>query len=1228
MTMLSGQDATAHPYVDDTATVVSFFIQKNTIYTQLTGLVANLNGDDVIALSVEQQRDLDKICGTLDQYQEQPHLLDPHLEQLIDPVVTGLRRHIGKTFGGAKRTESAQERDIVVKLHPFFRYIYHLTKVRGYKTVVKFLSHEVSDLEPTLDFVAAAAATDLPDGGGSLWETRYVGMLWMSLICMIPFDLKRIDSAVGTGKAALVERISSLCKPYLSAVSKEYESAAILMMRLLTRRDTVDVHLHSFLDWAINEALTANDTFKLRGILTTLSTIYKFGPRSSLLPTLTKILPCCRLVDNPKVQSNTLLRKLCVKLSQRIGLGFMRVKIAGWRYHRGNRTLASNLAKTAGAAHTVQQGAEVAEGKGEGDEDGEDVPEEVEEIVGILLNGLRDKDTIVRWSSAKGIGRISSRLPRDFAQEVIASVLSLLEEDTFDNAEVETGIDYSQVSDSTWHGSCLALAELARRGLLLPDRLDEVVPWVVRALKFDQRRTTHSVGVHVRDAACYVCWSFARAYSPEVMKPFVEVLARSLVVISCLDREVNVRRAASAAFQENVGRQGVFPHGIEIVTLADYFAVGNRGSSFGEVAVEIARFEDYRQPIFDHVAGVCAVHWDRNIRELAATTLGRLTVGECGYMVGTVLKKLIPQCSSDDLVIRHGCLLAVGEICLAWADVKKKEGSIGDFWTNEEYSDVILPISKILTTLPSTHLDGFGSDQTRVAVCHLITCIASTPWPTSIPTLPTFFPTIWNIVNTSLERREEVVQEGASLAVAALSGWCGVEERIVKGWVEGIKVGNWNRFERRGCALALGKLRVGVLKGFVGEVLEGLCRACVVQEDKLKNDAEARRNAVHALTDVVCAFGSEYKQVVPAPQLSGVLTVLFAGLEDYSTDSRGDVGSWVREACLEGLERIVGLELLGGGRISDGADNLEGDTFRKFVAHLCRQSVEKIDRMRECAGGILERVVWWEGVEDGAVEELRCILPHDTHINWNNPAEVFPKMVKVLELDAYRKEVLVGLVVSVGGLTESLVRHASSSLIDFVSALPESLSTSPAPSLTLPTFFDDLADIFTTRSKQDRVTVPLLEVLNVLIGSGSLGKLVSDGGEEGVRVVKGLYEGVKSEVARSKDVKKVVAGIQVFCGYASLPKVGDGDVEALRKRAIKQVVFYLAHPYPKVRRAAAENLYVVVTTWDVDMDVDEGGGEGLDTMEVEEILLATDWDLPVAELKPVRETVGTLLEAV
>lgn len=136
---------------------------------------------------------------------------------------------------------------------------------------------------------------------------------------------------------------------------------------------------------------------------------------------------------------------------------------------------------------------------------------------------------------------------------MVGSVLELYNENVFKDSN--GALDISATSEHAWHGACLSVAELSRRGLLLPERLKETVDWIILALKFDLKRGSHSIGSNVRDAACYVCWSFARAYAPHVIQSYVSQVAHSLVSVSVYDREINVRRAASAAFQENVGRQ-------------------------------------------------------------------------------------------------------------------------------------------------------------------------------------------------------------------------------------------------------------------------------------------------------------------------------------------------------------------------------------------------------------------------------------------------------------------------------------------------------------------------------------------------------------------------------------------------------------------------------------------------------------------------------------------------
>jgi hypothetical protein len=86
--------------------------------------------------------------------------------------------------------------------------------------------------------------------------------------------------------------------------------------------------------------------------------------------------------------------------------------------------------------------------------------------------------------------------------------------------------------------------------------------------------------------------------------------ALCLVVNNCTcAQQVNCRRAAAAAFQEGVGRQGDFLHGIDIVNAADYFSLGTRSNAYHSVAVFIAQYEEYRLPLIQDLLTTKICHW-------------------------------------------------------------------------------------------------------------------------------------------------------------------------------------------------------------------------------------------------------------------------------------------------------------------------------------------------------------------------------------------------------------------------------------------------------------------------------------------------------------------------------------------------------------------------------------------------------------------------------------------
>lgn len=78
---------------------------------------------------------------------------------------------------------------------------------------------------------------------------------------------------------------------------------------------------------------------------------------------------------------------------------FLSARLASWRYLRGNRSLEETLAGSTPSVSLQQPSGDTSQ---DSKEEGYDVPEEMEEVLGLLLNGLRDRDTVVRWSAAKG----------------------------------------------------------------------------------------------------------------------------------------------------------------------------------------------------------------------------------------------------------------------------------------------------------------------------------------------------------------------------------------------------------------------------------------------------------------------------------------------------------------------------------------------------------------------------------------------------------------------------------------------------------------------------------------------------------------------------------------------------------------------------------------------------------------------------------------------------------
>lgn len=1183
----------------------------------------------IAELDARSCRELCERIGTvLSRYQEQPGLLDPFMERLVEPLVGAMSKAVQ---GDPKALLKAMP-----NLHLLTSLLYLLTMIRGYKTVVRLFPHEAADLEPCLEAAEAeAAATKNAGGASDTWSTLYCLTLWLGMVVLTPFDLRSIDSggseSTASSGARLADRILKLGREGLGSSSRVRDASAWMLAKFFSRPDVSNERvLKEFCEWTKQACCVdpaaecfGNDsanspvavsTFALCGALQAWSQTLKVAGRDAVSEFWADLVEIA-LQSGDLVKSST-TRKLKVKVAYRAALAALPPRVASWRYQRGARSLAlASLANNA-PFYASGFGSSVAAQDTQNEEvEEEDVPEQIEEVIETLLDALKDADTVVRWAAAKGVGRVTNRLSRDFADQVLESLM----ERCFSFRE----------TDKAWHGGCLALAELTRRGLLLPARLPTVVPLVCQALHFEHALGNFAVGQHVRDAACYVSWAFARAYAPDILQPFVAELARALIQVAVYDREVNCRRAAAAAVQEQVGRQGTFPNGIDVVTIADYWTISVCRHSYLVVAPQIAHIGEYRRCLVDHLVDRKLQHQDVQIRILASKGLAKLAeeasdstlVYMNEHVLPALLDRALGQSKSEGrdcgpavpggptggtVAARHGAVMAVAAV------VQSLQGSVA-IERQTSIRNLVPALEK------ARAYRGRGGEIVRQAACALLSAVAAaTTWPFKEATAARYLQTI----DECVRHTTDVVQVSAADALRSLAlHRFGAEacRKCADNYTSGLRKAGETIAARRGFTLCLGMLPPRLLGDALQTVVAALTKEVTgtsLPGGEEQQDPKTRQYAVLSLGSL-CLSGSLHVE-----ELAQALDALEAAMEDYATDRRGDVGSWVREAATEVIAAILDAQR------QENPTCALADTgvTTRLVGHLLRQAVEKIDRLRDRACGLLQyllcdasrdtcmtvdkayrRICHGEQYAlpqiESSIEEAKMCPTQAWSVSWpparantlakqlrqlavilwqeepppgssqtpappsreDKNADMFRALVPLAVHDEYRCSIISGLVVSVGGLTAHTAKDAQAALMSFLDDGDEQRAENVV---------EVLLDTFKQVNVKDgdpearRVLPPLLCMVGLLL---SHGKVPDSMGAA-------LCTQARQVVRSSKDMARLRSSISVFVGLL-------GWKGTVRISSLSVLLQFLGYSFPTIRQATANALYIRLMEEEGDFDM-------------------------------------------
>ncbi|KAH8425353.1 tubulin-specific chaperone D [Aspergillus melleus] len=989
-------------------------------------------------------------------------------------------------------------------------------------------------------------------------------LIWLSHLLLAPFDLSSMSSddlpvpydnlgqlrPLSPQTPAIAKSILSVSLNYVNVPGKEREAATALLARLVLRGDMQSLGLLTYLtDWAFSMIEPADrpeppTVYTCIGVLSFLARLGASGQVEDFAPLIVPVFQKTLLVAQGTsdvseiIKSSALARKIIIKILRSVTV------------------MALSLSERADSPLSDDQFSSI-----------------LEDAIDHFLVALADKDTPVRFAASKALSIITLKLDSDMAAEVIEAVTGSLEENILyekPDGTIVTPLEarmfgtnklkrnLSAVDAQRWQGLILTLGHLLFRRAPPTHQLPEVLQPLISGLEFEQRSSTgSSVGTGVRDASCFGIWAISRKYTTQellALKPqtintstaqdetnILQMLAIELVCAACVDPSGNIRRGASAALQELIGRHpNTISEGIPLVQVVDYHAVARRSRAMNDVAKATADLSHhYWSPLIESL-----MHWrgigspDAESRRQAAKAIGNLSTQNSYKSLKIVLQRLITKFTNlphSDVEGRHGCLLALSATVEAFNTCRENSED------GTEAADVVLQLEEIWNifnspagpTKKDLTLQISRPELTAEAAACLISSLSRSVSQETVPKVPQ--PSA-DVLDKALEtlllcvsRGEDIAIENSSPSVSGIFPLLTPtrQEEIIQGWFS--HIGTTRKLPTgRGQISVLGAIfkHLDVRSELRQSIVEELLRC--TEKDEL---IEKRVMAVKSLTTGVLPYLDE---------TDAISEHVISFLDDYTTDRRGDIGSQIR------LEAIQSAHIL---LQKNSKFTIHDSHVQNIIGCLCRLAAEKLDKVRLQAWLCLQS--FWESTDE--FPQLKRRYEHFSHVS---SPDYFLQLLDLEAVEWLRVPILQGIATSAVAGAEGLIRSSRSALVEWIN----NRGAEELP-IAVVSVIKDLLVILSDNLQDDRYAIPVIELLAFLL-DGYISSIPADS-EPSFRK---LFVLVQKAHFKTSNIARLEAAIRV---YACLCRL-----EPLRTEALKKMTGMLLHPFPRVRSNIAEYLYM------------------------------------------------------